>query len=231
MAQDASMVVDGAMDPPEARARRAALVDEVAVEVAAPRVLSALRAVPRHLFVPEASLAEAYEDHPMPIGEGQTISQPTVVGLMSEALELTGEERVLEVGAGSGYQAAVLAVLAREVDTLEIVPELAARAARALALLRLDNVRVHFRDGWVGLPSHAPFDRIVVTAAPDVLPVALLEQLAEGGRLVLPVGPQRGDQRLLVLEKQGGSVQRRDLGGVRFVPMVRSSRRMHGPRG
>lgn len=220
MAQDALMFVRPGDDPPEARALRAELVAKVSAEVGSERVLEALRAVPRHLFVPEASLAEAYEDHPVAIGAGQTISQPTVVGLMSEALELDGSERVLEIGTGSGYQAAVLGVLAHEVESLELVPELAARATRVLAHLRLDNVRVHLGDGWAGLRPRAPFDRIVVTAAPDVLPVALLDQLAEGGRLVLPVGPQKADQRLLALEKHGGSIRRRDLGGVRFVPMV-----------
>ena len=207
-------------DPPEARARRDALALQVADEVHDPKVLRALRAVPRHLFVPDVSLAEAYGDHPLPIGWEQTISQPTVVGLMSEALALEGRERVLEIGTGSGYQAAVLGLLAAEVDTIELVPELADRASKVLARLGFDAVRVHRGDGWRGLPDRAPYDRIVVTAAPEVLPPALLEQLAEGGRLVVPVGPQGGDQRLLVLEKRGGEVQRRDLGGVRFVPMV-----------
>ncbi len=207
-------------DPPEARARRQALVRQVSEEVGSRDVLDALGRVPRHLFVPAAPLDEAYGDHPVAIGFDQTISQPTVVGLMSEALALTGTERVLEIGTGSGYQAAVLGLLAKEVDTLEIVPDLTTRARRVLAELGLSNVHVHLGDGWAGLPEGAPYDRVVVTAAPDELPQALVDQLAEGGRLVLPVGPQKGDQRLLVLEKHGGALRRRDLGGVRFVPMV-----------
>ncbi len=226
MVDDAAMFVSPEWDPPEARARRERLVAEVANEVRSERVLAALRAVPRHLFVAEATLDEAYGDHPVPIGgREQTISQPTVVGMMSEALELDGSERVLEIGTGSGYQAAVLGLLAGEVHTLEIVPDLAARARRVLSELGFANVHVYLGDGWAGLAEHAPFDRIVVTAAPDELPTALVDQVAEGGRIVLPVGPQRGDQRLLVLEKREGTMHRRDLGGVRFVPMV------HGPGG
>lgn len=214
------MELSAEWDPPEARARRGALVKQVSEEVGSQVVLDALARVPRHLFDPAAPLADAYGDHPVAIGYEQTISQPTVVGLMSEALALTGAERVLEIGTGSGYQAAVLGLLAKEVDTLEIVPELATRARRVLAELGFHSVHVHLGDGWAGLPERAPYDRVVVTAAPDELPQALVDQLAEGGRLVLPVGPQKGDQRLLVLEKHGGTLHRRDLGGVRFVPMV-----------
>lgn len=223
MAHSAAMQLSTEWDPPEARERREALVEQVAREVSDPRVLEAMRAVPRHLFVPYASLAQAYGDHPLEIGHDQTISQPTVVGLMSEALQLTGRERVLEIGTGSAYQAAVLGLLAAEVDSIEIVPELAERARLVLGELGLHNVRVHVGDGWRGLPERGPYDRIVVTAAPEELPRTLVEQLAEGGRLVLPVGSQQSDQRLYVIEKQGGATHRRDLGGVRFVPMV------HGP--
>jgi protein-L-isoaspartate(D-aspartate) O-methyltransferase len=223
MTQDAPMQLSAEWDPPEARARREALVSKVAGDVRSKAVLEALTRIPRHLFVPAAPLEEAYGDHPVSIGFEQTISQPTVVGLMSEALALTGTERVLEIGTGSGYQAAVLGLLARELDTLEIVPELATRARRILAELGFTNVRVHLGDGWAGLPERAPYDRVVVTAAPDELPQALVDQVAEGGRLVLPVGPQKSDQRLLVLEKHGGTLRRRDLGGVRFVPMVHGS--------
>lgn len=208
------------LDPPEARALRARLVEIVAREVHAPHVLAALRAVPRHRFVPGAPLGEAYGDHPVPIGHGATISQPTVVGLMSEALELSGSERVLEIGTGSGYQAAVLCKLSAHVESIEVVPALGERAARILQELGCTNVRVRVGDGWKGLPEGAPFDRIVVTAAPDVLPEALVEQLAEGGLLVVPVGPQSSDQRLERFMKRDGKLLVEDLGAVRFVPMV-----------
>ena len=199
---------------------RRALVDVVAREVSDPRVLDVLAALPRHVFVPEHSLALAYGDHPLPIGHGATISQPTVVGMMTEALRLEGTERVLEIGTGSGYQAAVLSRLAREVDTVEVVPQLAERAARVLATLGCTNVTVHVGDGWRGLPERAPYDRIVVTAAPERLPEALCDQLAEGGLLVVPVGSQSYDQRLERHVKRDGRLVREDLGAVRFVPMV-----------
>ncbi|MBS2014512.1 MAG: protein-L-isoaspartate(D-aspartate) O-methyltransferase [Deltaproteobacteria bacterium] len=200
--------------------RRKALVDVVAREVHDLRVLEVLRGMPRHLFVPEHSLEEAYADHPLPLGHGATISQPTIVGLMSEALELQGSERILEIGTGSGYQAAVLARLAREVHTIEVVPDLARRAERILAQIGCANVHVHLGDGWRGLPELAPFDRIVVTAAPDHLPEALCDELADGGLLVVPVGPQTRDQRLERHRKRGHRLVREDLGAVRFVPMV-----------
>lgn len=199
---------------------RAALVELVAREVRSERVLDALRAVPRHVFAQEHSLAEAYGDHPLPIGHGATISQPTVVGMMSEALALDGTERILEIGAGSGYQAAVLSRLAARVDTVEVIPELASRARRALAEAGCANVTVHVGDGWIGLADHAPFDRIIVTAAPEHLPGALVDQLAEGGMLVVPVGPQTREQRLERHTKRGGLLVREDLGAVRFVPMI-----------
>lgn len=202
--------------------RRAALVEVVAREVRSPRVLDVMQAMPRHVFVPEHAVADAYSDHPLPIGHGATISQPTVVGMMSEALQLEGNERILEIGTGSGYQAAVLSRLAAHVDTIEVVPELAERARRALAETGCTNVTVHVGDGWRGLPEGAPFDRIVVTAAPDHLPEALVAQLAEGGFLVVPVGPQARDQRLERHEKRGGQLLCEDLGAVRFVPMVRA---------
>lgn len=199
---------------------RAALVDIVARQVGSKRVLEAMGAVPRHMFVPEHSVGEAYADHPLPIGHDATISQPTVVGMMSEALELDGTQRVLEIGTGCGYQAAVLSRLAATVDTIEVVPELADRAYRALAAAGCTNVQVHVGDGWAGLPERAPYDRILVTAAPDHLPDALVAQLAEGGLLVVPVGPQARDQRLERHRKQGGRLVCEDLGAVRFVPMV-----------
>jgi protein-L-isoaspartate(D-aspartate) O-methyltransferase len=199
---------------------RRALVEIVGREVRSRRVLDVMRALSRHAFVPEHSIAEAYADHPLPIGHGATISQPTVVGMMSEALELDGAERILEVGTGSGYPAAVLSRLARHVDTIEVVPELAERARHALRVVGCDNVDVHVGDGWAGLPALAPFDRIVVTAAPDHLPEALVDQLAEGGLIVVPVGPQSHDQRLERHMKRVGRLVREDLCAVRFVPMV-----------
>lgn len=202
---------------------RNTLMDTVSREVRDARVLAAMRGIPRHAFVPEHPLDRAYGDHPLPIGHGATISQPTVVGMMSEALDLTGDERILEIGTGSGYQAAVLCRLARDIETIEFVPELADRAKRILAETGCTNVRVHVGDGWLGLPDLAPFDRIVVTAAPDHLPEALCDQLAEGGLLVVPVGPQSHDQRLERHQKRGGRLVREDLGAVRFVPMVHGS--------
>ncbi len=200
---------------------RTALVDIVAREVHSARVLEVMREVPRHVFVPQHTLEEAYADHPLPIGHAVTISQPTIVGMMSAALALEGHERILEIGTGSGYQTAVLARLAHHVDTIEVVPELAARARATLTRLDIRNVDVWEGDGWAGLPDCAPFDRIVVTAAPDHLPAALGEQLREGGLLVVPVGPQSQDQRLERHERRGGLLVREDLGAVRFVPMIR----------
>ncbi len=203
-----------------AEALREKLIAIVAREVRSPRVLEVMRAMPRHAFVPEHPIDEAYADHPLPIGHGATISQPTVVGMMSEALDLDGSERILEIGTGSGYQAAVLSRLAAHVDTIEVVPELADRARRVLLLLGCQNVDVHVGDGWLGLLHRAPYDRIVVTAAPDCLPEALVQQLADRGLLVVPVGPQTRDQRLERHMKQDGRLVREDLGAVRFVPMV-----------
>jgi protein-L-isoaspartate(D-aspartate) O-methyltransferase len=204
-------------------ALRQRLAEIVGREVRCARVLDVIREMPRHVFVPEHSLADAYADHPLPIGHGVTISQPTVVGMMSEALQLTGTERILEIGTGSGYQAAVLSRLAWNVDTIEVVPELAERARGTLRELGCENVAVHDGDGWRGLPENAPFDRIVVTAAPDHVPEALVAQLAEGGLLVVPVGPQTADQRLERHRKQGGVLVKEDLGAVRFVPMIHAS--------
>jgi protein-L-isoaspartate(D-aspartate) O-methyltransferase len=177
-------------------------------------------AVPRHAFVPEGtSLDEAYENWPIPIGWGQTLSQPTVVAVMTEALELTGRERVLEVGTGSGYQSAILSLLAAEVFSIEIVPELAALASERLERMRCKNVHVRCGDGWAGWPERAPFDRVLVTAAPEELPLALTDQLAEGGILVAPIGTQERDQELVRVRKVLGELRTERLGPVRFVPM------------
>jgi protein-L-isoaspartate(D-aspartate) O-methyltransferase len=182
------------------------------------RVLAAMGSVPRHELVPESDRNAAYQDRPLPIGEGQTISQPYVVAAMSEAAALRGGERVLEVGTGSGYQAAVLSALAREVYTIEIEPALAARAKRDLERLGCTNVHPRTGDGYRGWPEAAPFDAILVTAAPEHVPPALLEQLAVGGRLVIPVGG-RFEQELWIYTKTEHGVERRRMMPVRFVPL------------
>jgi protein-L-isoaspartate(D-aspartate) O-methyltransferase len=182
------------------------------------RVLAAMRAVPRHLFVPPGQVSHAYEDRPLGIGNGQTISQPYVVAFMSAALELSGEERVLDVGTGSGYQAAILAELAREVWSIEIVEPLCASARERLETLGYANVHVRCGDGYAGWPEEAPFDAILVAAAPDHVPQPLLDQLAVGGRMILPVGGAEQDL-VLVRRTESGLVQEEVL-PVRFVPMT-----------
>ena len=183
------------------------------------RVLKAIAAVPRELFVPDELRRQAYADRALPIGSGQTISQPYMVATIAAALELRGGERVLDVGTGSGYQAAVLAELAREVWSVEIVPELAERSRAQLAALGYTNVHVRAGDGYLGWKEHAPYDAIVVTAAPDHVPPALVEQLAVGGHLVIPVG--RGEQEMRVLRKTATGVLEQVTIPVRFVPLVR----------
>lgn len=184
-----------------------------------PRVLSALLRVPRESFVPEDQRAQAFEDHPVLIGCGQTISQPYIVGYMTEALKVEATHRVLEIGTGCGYQTALLAELAETVYSIEIIEELAARARRALDDLGYTNVHVRAGDGYAGWPEHAPFDRILAAAAPAEIPPALIDQLAEGGILVIPVGV--GAQDLRVLRKHGGRTELLSTLPVRFVPMVR----------
>jgi protein-L-isoaspartate(D-aspartate) O-methyltransferase len=184
------------------------------------RVLDALRAVERHLFVPDDVKGQAYADRPLPIGEGQTISQPYIVALMTELLGLSGDERVLEVGTGSGYQAAVLARVAREVFTIEIKPVLQARAARLLASLGLRNVTAVAGDGYHGIPSAGPFDAIMITAAVDHVPPPLLAQLVDGGRLVLPLGHPYAYQDLVVVTRKGGTYSVDHVLPVSFVPMT-----------
>jgi protein-L-isoaspartate(D-aspartate) O-methyltransferase len=182
------------------------------------RVLEAMRRIARERFVPDASLTTAYDDGAQPIGLGQTISQPFIVAYMTQALELRGPERVLEIGTGSGYQAAVLAEIVREVYTIEIVPDLAERARSLLTELGYRNIRFRTGDGYQGWPEAAPFDRIMVTAAPDHVPQPLIDQLATGGRMIVPVG--RGDQELVLVEKTASGVTRRSTIPVRFVPMT-----------
>ena len=187
-----------------------------------PRVLRAIAEVPRHLFVPPPLRRDAEANRPLPIGQGQTISQPYIVAFMTEALQLRGSERVLEIGTGSGYQAAVLALLAREVFSIEIVPELAASAAELLlGTLALPNVRLRVGDGRWGWPEEAPFDRVLVTAAPAAIPPALIEQLAPGGRLIAPVGADPEVQQLdLVVRGVDGITTTTHLIPVRFVPLT-----------
>jgi protein-L-isoaspartate(D-aspartate) O-methyltransferase len=185
------------------------------------RVLTAMAGVPRHLFVRPAEQALAYADTPLPIGHEQTISQPFIVAFMSEALQVEPSHKVLEIGTGSGYQAAILGKLAREVYTIEIVPELADRARATLAREGFTNVHVRAGDGYKGWPEHAPYQRIMVTAAPEEVPQALVDQLAPDGRMILPVGPQFGDQELRILTKtSNGVITERSL-PVRFVPMIK----------
>jgi protein-L-isoaspartate(D-aspartate) O-methyltransferase len=184
-----------------------------------PAVISAMRSVPRHEFVNPEYLDQAYADRPLPIGFGQTISQPFIVGYMTEALELGPDDRVLEVGTGSAYQSAVLAEIAREVFSIEIVPALAVRAGRKLRELGYRNVHVLCADGHQGLPRATPFDAILLTAAPPRIPAPLVEQLAAGGRLVAPVGPGF-DQVIQRLRKTARGTVSEELIGVRFVPMT-----------
>ena len=177
-----------------------------------------MRKVPRHQLVPPEVRDSAYRDHPLPIGYGQTISQPYIVALMTEELELSGDEKVLEIGTGSGYQAAVLAELAGRVYSIEIVEALADRSRRDLEMLGIDNVTVRSGDGYQGWSEKAPFDAIIVTAAPPAVPQPLVDQLAVGGRMVVPVGQHH--QELILITRDEEGVSRRRLIGVRFVPMV-----------
>ena len=181
-------------------------------------VLGAIRATPRDRFVLERTRPAAYANHPLPIGHGQTISQPFIVALMTQLLDVRANHRVLEIGTGSGYQAAVLAELVADVYTVEIVPELARSARDRLAVLGHDNIHVHAGDGWRGWPEHAPFDRVIVTAVGERVPPRLIEQLAEDGLLVMPVGPVDGYQELIVYDNRTGGT-RRSL-PVRFVPLT-----------
>ena len=183
------------------------------------RVLEAMAKVPRHRFVPEDWAARAYDDTALPIGLGQTISQPYIVAYMTEAIEPAATDRVLEIGTGSGYQAAVLAEIVGRVFTIELVPELAARATRTLDALGYTNVHARQGDGYLGWPEEAPFDKVIVTAAPDEVPQALVDQLGVGGIMVVPVG--RGDQTMTILRKTEGGVVSRETIAVRFVPMIK----------
>jgi protein-L-isoaspartate(D-aspartate) O-methyltransferase len=183
-------------------------------------VLRAMEAVPRHEFVLPEYLSQAYADHPLPIGYGQTISQPYIVAVMTELLNLKRDDRVLEIGTGSGYQAAILAELTEEVYSIEIIPELYKSSSETLKRLGYDKVKTRNADGYYGWEEYAPFDAIIVTAAPDHIPQPLVNQLADGGRLVLPVGPQGAYQTLWKIEKHGTEITSKSIMGVVFVPLT-----------
>ena len=201
--------------------RRLEMVETQIVErgVRDPRVLDAMREVPRHLFVPEGQRARAYEDHPVPIGEGQTISQPYMVAVMSAALAPEPASRVLEIGTGSGYQTTILARLSGSVVSVERHASLAARARDVLEAMGIANVEVHVGDGTAGYPAGAPYDRILVTAGAPAIPEILMEELADGGRLVIPVGPA-GLQHLVIVDRRGGQFERREGDACVFVPLI-----------
>ncbi len=186
-------------------------------------VLKAMLKVPRHLFVPESRRAYSYEDYPLPIGQGQTISQPYIVAYMTEALELRPGDRVLEIGTGSGYQAAILAEMVKEVYTIEIVAQLGERARRTLSGLGYTNIHVKIGDGYKGWSDKAPFDAMIVTCAPEKVPKALIEQLKEGGRMIIPVGRAGGVQKLVRAVKEKDHLKTEDVMYVRFVPMVKGN--------
>ena len=210
-------------DSDETREARAQLVDRfIAPVVQDERVIAAMRAVPRHSFLPTSMLDDAYEDHPLPIEAGQTISQPSLVAQMTAILEIDPGDRVLEIGTGSGYQAAILAQLTDEVFTVEIIPELAGIARAVLDRLGAEEVAVLRADGYFGWQEHAPFEAIVVTAAPDHLPQPLVQQLEpDGGRMVIPIGPVGDVQTLWLVTRDGEKLDMERLGGVRFVPFTR----------
>ncbi len=214
-------------DPAAARQR---MVDE---QLAAPdrgitnrRVLSVMREVPRHEFVLKGDRGEAYHDHPLPIGYDQTISQPYIVAFMTEQVDPMPGDKVLEIGTGSGYQAAVLSRLVSEVYTIEIIEPLARRAQETLARLQYTNVHVKAGDGYAGWPEHAPFDAILVTCAPEKVPQPLIDQLKDRGRMIIPVG-EFGNQDLYLLEKRGREIIKRAVLAVRFVPMTGKAARPH----
>jgi protein-L-isoaspartate(D-aspartate) O-methyltransferase len=226
--------------PPDYAAQREALIREIESQVRQtrnelgtarldPAVVAALRSVPREEFVPLPLRAEAYGNHPLPIGEGQTISQPYIVAVMSQLLALGPGAKVFELGTGSGYQAAILAAMGAEVYSVEIVPQLAERARRTLERLGYHGVHVRAGDGYLGWPEAAPFDGIIVTAAAERVPQPLIDQLVRGGRLVMPVGEHGWIQRLVVLHKTAtGAIGRREVLPVRFVPITGPGVRQKG---
>jgi protein-L-isoaspartate(D-aspartate) O-methyltransferase len=215
---------DASADDATQGARSRMVAEQIAARgVEDGRVLDAMRRVPRHELIPQAYRSRAYADHPVPIGHGQTISQPFIVALMTASLDLDGSEKVLEIGTGSGYQTAVLAELAQHVYSIEIVAPLAERARRDLARLGYENISVRTGDGYQGWPEAAPFDAIIVTAAPGHVPEPLVEQLAVGGRMIVPVG--KGNQALVLITRSESGVTRERLLPVRFVPMTGEAER------
>jgi protein-L-isoaspartate(D-aspartate) O-methyltransferase len=198
---------------------RARLIEHLRSEIDDELVLRAMGHLPREMFIPQSSHQEAYEDRPLPIGQGQTISQPYIIALMTATLELKGTEKVLEIGTGSGYQAAILAELARLVITVERIENLAHHAEETLHQLGYQNIEVHVAGPIIGWPEEAPYDAIIVTAAAPVVPPELLDQMAVGGRMVIPVG-SRFEQQLLKVIKQQAGYQYENLGGCRFVPLI-----------
>jgi protein-L-isoaspartate(D-aspartate) O-methyltransferase len=222
-AEPATTTTTTTVVPDDRGEERSQMVDEqiAARGVSDALVLEAMRTVPRHRFVPDEWLDQAYADHPLPIGHGQTISQPYIVALMSEALAVEPGAKVLEIGTGSGYQAAVLAEMGVDAYTIEIVPELADRAAGVVADLDY-GVKTQAADGYFGWPEHAPFDAILVTAAPDHVPQPLVDQLAPGGAMVIPVGPIGAVQTLWRFTMADGELRAESLGPVRFIPFTRN---------
>lgn len=202
-------------------AQREAMVEQQIAGrgISDPATLEAMRAVPRHEFLPLRLRSEAYMDYPLPIGHGQTISQPFIVAFMTEAIRPQPGEKILEIGAGSGYQAAILAHMGADVYTIEIVEPLAKMARLTLERLGYKNARVKYGDGFHGWPEHAPFDAIIVTCAPDKIPPALVEQLRDGGRMIIPVGGGM-NQELVLLRKEGNKIEKQSVLPVRFVPMT-----------
>jgi protein-L-isoaspartate(D-aspartate) O-methyltransferase len=226
----AVLVLPGIADEDESTRRaRMRMVDEqiAARGIEDPEVLRAMRNARRHLFVPERQVRNAYDDNPLPIGHGQTISQPFIVALMTQLVQPQADFRVLEIGAGSGYQAAVLAEIVDHVYTVEIIEPLAEWAEERLKLAGYENVTVKHADGYYGWEEHAPFDAIVVTAAAPHIPPPLIEQLKDGGRMIIPVGSRFRTQQLVLVEKDGGRVTTRNILPVRFVPFTRDDEHRH----
>jgi protein-L-isoaspartate(D-aspartate) O-methyltransferase len=225
-----TLACTGMGNPPLAAAddsrqrERDAMVDQqiAARDITHAPTLAAMRKVPRHRFVPDSLAGSAYDDSPLPIGHGQTISQPLIVAFMTEQARITRDSKVLEIGTGSGYQAAIAAELSDHVFSIEIVPALATRAAETLKATGYERVQTRAGDGYHGWPEHAPFDVIIVTAAADTIPPPLIAQLREGGRMLIPVGPQFGAQNLVLVTKQDGRIRTRTLMPVRFVPFTRT---------
>lgn len=220
----------GAAEEQELVSARSRMVEQqmAARDIRDARVLAAMRKVPRHRFVPANELRYAYADTPLPIGEGQTISQPYIVALMTQLARPSPDDVALEVGTGSGYQAAVLGEVVKQVYSIELESKLAASAARVLDELNYRNVETRTGDGYAGWPEHAPFDVIIVTAAPDHVPQPLLDQLKRGGRMVVPVGPVSTTQQLQLIEKDSsGALRVTNISPVRFVPLRRNERDAH----